>query len=398
MKADLIDKKSGSRRQVENGQQISPDRPSVIVLKLAPEKVARYERRGDDLVLVLKDGQEIAITGFFLTYPAADGDRQESADGSEAEAREAGRNELVLEDDNGVAWWGQYPEQWSEFHFTEIELHDVGGFSWWPMLLGVLGGAGAIAAVAGGGGGGSDDGDTGAPPAAAADAAGGKEDGGPVTGNVLTNDSDPDKDPLTVSSFSINGTSYKAGDEVSIAGVGTFTLRANGTYTFTPVANWNGTVPTVTYTVSDGEGGTDTANLVLTVDPVTDLVAVDDSATTNEASIKFQSSRIKSKVLWRSSARSDAPLRKPVQLCPWARSAWQTNSSTFSSSSTTAICIRRFPALILAVRVGAGGRAPQTRSGRGGRNAVWHTRWSARRLGDEVTSACRGRSCNRSQA
>ncbi|MEZ5742539.1 MAG: VCBS domain-containing protein, partial [Sphingomonadaceae bacterium] len=50
----------------------------------------------------------------------------------------------------------------------------------------------------------------------------------------------------------------------------------------TPDANWNGTVPTVTYTVSDNEGGTDTANLDITVNPVVDLTAADDSNTTDE--------------------------------------------------------------------------------------------------------------------
>ncbi|MBS0426685.1 MAG: VCBS domain-containing protein, partial [Proteobacteria bacterium] len=44
----------------------------------------------------------------------------------------------------------------------------------------------------------------------------------------------------------------------------------DGRYTFTPAADWNGTVPTVTYTVSDGQGGTDTAELVITVTPVND--------------------------------------------------------------------------------------------------------------------------------
>ncbi|PKG78881.1 hypothetical protein CXF80_11485 [Shewanella sp. Actino-trap-3] len=32
-----------------------------------------------------------------------------------------------------------------------------------------------------------------------------------------------------------------------IAGVGSFTLSANGAYSFTPVANYNGPVPVITY-------------------------------------------------------------------------------------------------------------------------------------------------------
>ncbi|MGI9375942.1 MAG: cadherin-like domain-containing protein, partial [Tsuneonella suprasediminis] len=57
---------------------------------------------------------------------------------------------------------------------------------------------------------------------------------------------------------------------MTIAGVGTITIGSNGDYTFTPDANWNGTVPTITYTVSDGEGGSDTADLDIVVDPVND--------------------------------------------------------------------------------------------------------------------------------
>ncbi len=147
MNAEIIDKKSGSRRHVEDTLRVVLDRPSVIQLKLAPEKVARYERRGDDLVLVLKDGQEIAVHGFFVTYPEGNSTDQKPEDaapnveGTPAEHL-SGRNELVLEDENGVIWWGQYPEQWTEFHFTEIEAND-GGFVWWPWLLGALGGAAA---------------------------------------------------------------------------------------------------------------------------------------------------------------------------------------------------------------------------------------------------------------
>ena len=47
-----------------------------------------------------------------------------------------------------------------------------------------------------------------------------------------------------------------AGSTATIANVGTLVIGANGAYTFTPAANYNGTVPTVTYTVTDGSGTT----------------------------------------------------------------------------------------------------------------------------------------------
>ena len=51
MKIEILNKKSGDRRLAEDVKGIVLDHPSVIMLKLAPEKVARFERRGEDLVL-----------------------------------------------------------------------------------------------------------------------------------------------------------------------------------------------------------------------------------------------------------------------------------------------------------------------------------------------------------
>lgn len=103
-----------------------------------------------------------------------------------------------------------------------------------------------------------------------------------ATGNVIkgTNssnsgggaDNDPDGDELKVTGFTVAGdpTVYPAGSTVTIAGVGELTLNVNGDYTFTPDKDWNGTVPEVSYTISDGEGGTADAKLNITVDPVND--------------------------------------------------------------------------------------------------------------------------------
>jgi hypothetical protein len=92
------------------------------------------------------------------------------------------------------------------------------------------------------------------------------EDSGPATGNVLANDSDVDRDTLTVTQFVIGGTTYLAGSTATIANVGSLVIAGDGSYTFTPVADYNGTVPTATYTVSDGSI-TRTSTLVITVDP-----------------------------------------------------------------------------------------------------------------------------------
>jgi large repetitive protein len=89
-----------------------------------------------------------------------------------------------------------------------------------------------------------------------------------VTIPVVANDSDPDGDPLTVVS--------------ATASHGTVVINANGTITYTPAANYNGT-DTILYTVSDGNGGFSTAAAIVTITPVNDApVATNDVAVTNE--------------------------------------------------------------------------------------------------------------------
>ncbi|MBL8808185.1 MAG: tandem-95 repeat protein, partial [Rhodospirillales bacterium] len=50
---------------------------------------------------------------------------------------------------------------------------------------------------------------------------------------------------------------------------GSVTMNADGTYAYTPAANFNGT-DSFTYTVSDGRGGTATGTVTVTVDPTND--------------------------------------------------------------------------------------------------------------------------------
>jgi hypothetical protein len=90
----------------------------------------------------------------------------------------------------------------------------------------------------------------------------------PVTVNVVANDSDVEGDSLTVS-----GVTQGTNGTVSFAG---------GSVTYTPNANFN-VSDSFTYTVSDGNGGTDTSTVNVTVNPVNDApIANDDSTITNE--------------------------------------------------------------------------------------------------------------------
>jgi hypothetical protein len=70
-----------------------------------------------------------------------------------------------------------------------------------------------------------------------------------VSGNVLTNDTDSDPDDSkTVTQFVVDGVTVTVpagavGGSTLIAGVGNLTVKADGSYTFTPLADWNGSVP-----------------------------------------------------------------------------------------------------------------------------------------------------------
>ncbi|WP_299792445.1 retention module-containing protein [uncultured Shewanella sp.] len=96
------------------------------------------------------------------------------------------------------------------------------------------------------------------------------EDSPEVGGNVIDGAS-VDGD-ITVTSFTIDGdnTTYQAdGSDISIANVGTFSLDSQGNYTFTPTANYNGSVPVITYNLTDGSSG-DSSTLSISVTPVND--------------------------------------------------------------------------------------------------------------------------------
>ncbi|MCX7928057.1 MAG: Ig-like domain-containing protein, partial [Patescibacteria group bacterium] len=89
----------------------------------------------------------------------------------------------------------------------------------------------------------------------------------PVTISVLNNDTDPDGNNLTVTNVA------------NVSG-GTVSINSNSTINFVPQLNFNG-IAQFTYTISDGQGGTDSANVNIAVLPVNDAPnAINDSATT----------------------------------------------------------------------------------------------------------------------
>jgi len=103
---------------------------------------------------------------------------------------------------------------------------------------------------------------------------------------VLTNDTDTNNDILSVTGFSINGVAGTLNANNTIVGVGTFRLNSDGSYIFTPDANYAGTVPAITYTSSDGTL-TATATLSITLTPVNDAPAGTDKTITARQSVPY---------------------------------------------------------------------------------------------------------------
>ena len=94
-----------------------------------------------------------------------------------------------------------------------------------------------------------------------------------VGGNVLPNDSDPENDPLTVTTTGI----------LTTANGGAATIDAAGNFTYSPPAGFSG-VDTFVYTITDGNGGSDSAVVTITVaEPIVENLgpdAVDDAYVT----------------------------------------------------------------------------------------------------------------------
>nr|WP_264083076.1 retention module-containing protein [Aeromonas hydrophila] len=85
-----------------------------------------------------------------------------------------------------------------------------------------------------------------------------------VSGNLLDNTVDNDgPQAATVTGFSWGGVANSIlGTPVTLAGVGTLLVNADGSYQFTPATNYDGPVPAVSYTVTDG---TDSVQSILTI-------------------------------------------------------------------------------------------------------------------------------------
>ncbi|WP_210358191.1 BapA/Bap/LapF family large adhesin [Sphingomonas beigongshangi] len=144
MKIEIVDKATGRTNTVD-GSVVSLTTPSIVRVDLARTDIAAFERDGNDLILVLADGERVRIGDFYRQAQAAP-------------------NDLVLRDGDGSLWLA-HPAETGAARFSL--LHDVqdltavaasgdgggGGSFVLPAVLGLAGAGGLAAAVAGGGGG-----------------------------------------------------------------------------------------------------------------------------------------------------------------------------------------------------------------------------------------------------
>ncbi len=114
----------------------------------------------------------------------------------------------------------------------------------------------------------------------------------PVGGNVLAdngNGADADVDGAALTVSAIDGIAANVGSQITLASGALLTVGADGTFAYDPNGRFEGLLPgdaatdTFTYTVDDGDGGTDTAGVTVTVTGVNDLpTAGDDIGATDE--------------------------------------------------------------------------------------------------------------------
>ncbi|XPF93116.1 retention module-containing protein [Colwellia sp. RE-S-Sl-9] len=105
---------------------------------------------------------------------------------------------------------------------------------------------------------------------------------GSLSGNLLTNAASTDGSPV-ITEFTVDGNTFivdPLGTTTTLA-EGELTINPNGTFTFVPTADYNGPVPEVVYTISDGVN-TDTSTLNIDVTPESDLTDGDETLSVPE--------------------------------------------------------------------------------------------------------------------
>ncbi len=111
-----------------------------------------------------------------------------------------------------------------------------------------------------------------------------------LAANPTTADSDPDGDPLSV--VEVDGNGADVGVQITLSSGALLTLNANGTFAYDPngafesMGDADSAQDVFDYTITDGNGGIDTATVTIDVAGVNDCpAAVDDAVSTGESTV-----------------------------------------------------------------------------------------------------------------
>lgn len=140
----VVKKVNGEVFSLDWANTVTLDGVSAVQMPFGPMDVQAYKTDGVDLLISLNSGDVVTIENFFTEF----GEDEEIS-------------ELVLQDEQGVLWRGQFDPMTSEFNFTEIAALDAGAdiasgallnMPDWAMLgLAVLAVGGGAVAVHGSG-------------------------------------------------------------------------------------------------------------------------------------------------------------------------------------------------------------------------------------------------------
>lgn len=140
----VVKKVNGEVSSLDWANTVTLDGVSAVQMPFGPMDVQAYKTDGVDLLISLNSGDVVTIENFFTEF----GEDEEIS-------------ELVLQDEQGVLWRGQFDPMTSEFNFTEIAALDAGAdiasgallnMPDWAMLgLAVLAVGGGAVAVHGSG-------------------------------------------------------------------------------------------------------------------------------------------------------------------------------------------------------------------------------------------------------
>lgn len=105
----VVKKVNGEVSSLDWANTVTLDGVSAVQMPFGPMDVQAYKTDGVDLLISLNSGDVVTIENFFTEF----GEDEEIS-------------ELVLKDEQGVLWRGQFDPMTAEFNFTEIAALDAG--------------------------------------------------------------------------------------------------------------------------------------------------------------------------------------------------------------------------------------------------------------------------------